>query len=169
MKNFIKVDVFVVFITAIYYPSLVVHMFPQLSCTVVISALGKCKCVRSWMYGCLVTWFCCQLIAEPDNKTVAFSWPDPCEVTLQNVDKFIIWIADNSQCGHKKQARRQCVYLITYIVLTHMFYRIACDHFPGNYGDPAITIRWRHNEHDSVSNHQPHDCLLNHLFGRRSK
>ena len=21
----------------------------------------------------------------------------------------------------------------------------------------------------SVSNHQPHDCLLNHLFGRRSK
>ena len=30
-------------------------------------------------------------------------------------------------------------------------------------------LRWRHNEHDSVSNHQPHDCLLNHLFGRRSK
>ena len=32
-----------------------------------------------------------------------------------------------------------------------------------------FTLRWRHNEHDSVSNHQPHDCLLNHLFGRRSK
>ena len=32
-----------------------------------------------------------------------------------------------------------------------------------------ISLQWRHNEHDSVSNHQPHDCLHNRLFGRRSK
>ena len=31
------------------------------------------------------------------------------------------------------------------------------------------TLWWRHNERDSVSNHQPHDCLLNRLFRRRSK
>ena len=31
------------------------------------------------------------------------------------------------------------------------------------------TLRWRHNMHDSVSNRQPHDCLLNRLFRRRSK
>ena len=31
------------------------------------------------------------------------------------------------------------------------------------------TLQWRHNEHDGVSIHQPHDCLLNCLFGRRSK
>ena len=31
------------------------------------------------------------------------------------------------------------------------------------------TLRWRHNGCDSVSNHQPHDCLLNRLFRRRSK
>ena len=30
-------------------------------------------------------------------------------------------------------------------------------------------LRWRHNGSDSVSNHHPHDCLLNSLFGRRSK
>ena len=30
-------------------------------------------------------------------------------------------------------------------------------------------LQWRHNGHDSVSNHQPHDCLLNRLFRRRSK
>ena len=30
-------------------------------------------------------------------------------------------------------------------------------------------LRWRHNGHDGVSNHQPHECLLNHLFRRRSK
>ena len=30
-------------------------------------------------------------------------------------------------------------------------------------------LQWRHNEHDHVSNHQPHDCLLKRLFRRRSK
>ena len=31
------------------------------------------------------------------------------------------------------------------------------------------TLQWRHNERDGVSNHQPHYCLFNHLFRRRSK
>ena len=31
------------------------------------------------------------------------------------------------------------------------------------------TSQWRHNGRDGVSNHQPHDCLLNRLFGRISK
>ena len=31
------------------------------------------------------------------------------------------------------------------------------------------SLQWRHNGHDSVSNHQPHDCLFNRLFRRRSK
>ena len=30
------------------------------------------------------------------------------------------------------------------------------------------SLHWRHNRHDSVSNHQPHDCLLHRLFRRRS-
>ena len=34
---------------------------------------------------------------------------------------------------------------------------------------PKTPLQWRHNEHDSVSNHPPHDCLLNRSFGRRSK
>ena len=33
--------------------------------------------VRSRNCGCLVTWFCYQLIAKPGNKTAAVSWPDP--------------------------------------------------------------------------------------------
>ena len=31
------------------------------------------------------------------------------------------------------------------------------------------TLRWRHNERDGISNHQAHDCLLNHLFRCRSR
>ena len=31
------------------------------------------------------------------------------------------------------------------------------------------SLRWRHDGCDGVSNHHPHDCLLNRLFRRRSK
>ena len=33
----------------------------------------------------------------------------------------------------------------------------------------ARPLQWRHNGRDSVTNHQPHDCILNRLFRRRSK
>ena len=36
-------------------------------------------------------------------------------------------------------------------------------------GNPPVTLQWRHNGHDSVWNHQPHECLLNRLLRRRSK
>ena len=32
-----------------------------------------------------------------------------------------------------------------------------------------MSLQWRHNGRDSVSNHKPNDCLLNRLFRRRSK
>ena len=38
-------------------------------------------------------------------------------------------------------------------------------------GWPCIwySLQWRHNDHDGVSNHQPHDCLLNRLFRRNQR
>ena len=30
-------------------------------------------------------------------------------------------------------------------------------------------LQWRHNDHGGVLNHQPHGCILNRLFRRRSK
>ena len=35
--------------------------------------------------------------------------------------------------------------------------------------DDPISLRWRHNERDGVSNHQPHDCLFDRLFRHISK
>ena len=32
-----------------------------------------------------------------------------------------------------------------------------------------VALQWHHNDNDGVSNHQPHGCLLNRLFRRRSK
>ena len=34
---------------------------------------------------------------------------------------------------------------------------------------PHYSLLWRHNGCDSVSNHQPHDCLLDRLFRHRPK
>ena len=45
--------------------------------------------------------------------------------------------------------------------------RWYCRYSLGNMAQ--ITLQWRHNGNDSVSNHQPHDCLLNCLFRRRWK
>ena len=36
-------------------------------------------------------------------------------------------------------------------------------------GSALQVLQWHHNDHDGVSNHQPHGCLLNHLFRRISK
>ena len=33
----------------------------------------------------------------------------------------------------------------------------------------SYSLQWHHNGHNGISNHQPHDCLLNRLFRRRSK
>ena len=39
----------------------------------------------------------------------------------------------------------------------------------GNKSMRHMSLHGRHNGHESVSNHQPHDCLLSRLFRRRSK
>ena len=39
----------------------------------------------------------------------------------------------------------------------------------GNLRNAWPPLQWRHNGRDSVSNHQPHDCLLNRLCRHRSK
>ena len=36
-------------------------------------------------------------------------------------------------------------------------------------GKEGVSLHWCHNDHGGVSNHQPHGCLLNRLFRRRSK
>ena len=42
-------------------------------------------------------------------------------------------------------------------------------HGIGLFPSECSTLRWRHTGCDSVSNHQPHGCLLNRLFRHRSK
>ena len=68
----------------------------------------------------------------------------------------------------------QCNKAISMLFLWYFpgFAKVLCiqtllPHWPR--GCFEITLWWRHNGRDSVSNHQPHDCLLNRLFRRGSK
>ena len=45
-----------------------------------------------------------------------------------------------------------------------MYCALSC-----NNSSHSLPLTWRHNERDGVSNRQPHHCLLNRLFRRRSK
>ena len=88
-----------------------------------------------------------------------------------------------SDCGDKMIVRLSYLHNgITYTGKTTSLYWIRAqepDHqqplswFIQNIEAAAIdfswSLQWRHNEHDGVSNHQLHDCLLNRLSRRRSK
>ena len=62
-------------------------------------------------------------------------------------------------------------YLVTYS--SSYFINILRTCFSDYTNDHAIarevTLQWRHNECDGVSNHQPHNCLINCLFRHRTK
>ena len=61
-------------------------------------------------------------------------------------------------------------YKYTFILSPHESTDIKLNHNMNmNKNHFRMTLLWRINGRDSVSNHQPHDCLLNRLFRRRSK
>ena len=72
------------------------------------------------------------------------------------------WINDwvnNREAGDLRRHRGH------YDVIVMTWEEVNCD-----LNESAVLpLHWRHNDHDGVSNHQPHGCLLNRLFRHRSK
>ena len=62
---------------------------------------------------------------------------------------------------------------VTYATIYAAYYPLNFEsmvlNFRGKGGESQFTLHWCHNDHEGVSNHQPHGCLLNRIFGRRSK
>ena len=58
------------------------------------------------------------------------------------------------------------IYLLLFIFL---FYDCVSIPSSCNHQISHSALQWCHNECDGISNHQPHDCLPNRLFQRRSK
>ena len=65
----------------------------------------------------------------------------------------------NVKTRHNSHYKRKSVWTIAVYGISHK----TCAQFR------RASLQWRHNEHNGVSDHQPHDCLFNRLFSRRSK
>ena len=55
--------------------------------------------VRSWKCGCLVTWYCYQLIAKSGNKTAAVPWPDPYAFDMYHIGLWYPGLAISITCS----------------------------------------------------------------------
>ena len=66
-------------------------------------------------------------------------------------------------CGHKS------AYFHFWCPISILEIQASLRYWLRDYSKPRATLHWRHNDHDGVSNHQSHGCLLNRLFRRRSK
>ena len=53
--------------------------------------------------------------------------------------------------------------------VTALVINVDAEAYVSKWRSGQSSLRWRHNERDGVSNHQPHHCLLDRLFGCRSK
>ena len=91
-----------------------------------------------------------------------------------------LWTMNMSQISHPKQNKQNqenspCVLLyidIQSAVCTQMRFRCGMCETPTVLCVPLrllITLQWRYNERDGVSNHRRFGCLLNRWFRRRSK
>ena len=64
---------------------------------------------------------------------------------------------DNTYAGYNEIPQNITSVLHTMYTITNKHIRMS------------MALHWRHNDHDAVTNLQPHGCLLNRLFRRRSK
>ena len=61
---------------------------------------------------------------------------------------------------------KPAVMMNTFKILPENVYFMPCNSVMVRF---LLTLQWRHNERDGISDHQPHDCLFNCLFRHRSK
>ena len=83
--------------------------------------------VRSRKCGCLVTWFCYQLIAKPGNKTATVSWPDPYSLSSRDITDHFNSTA-NVKLWHGiiglECQNRQCAWQINLILGSNFLYHV---------------------------------------------
>ena len=119
-------------------------------------------------------WFCLQSSKEADKQTIS------CE----NINCPVAKAMTTGQIG--ASLRLQCLLGLTKLhIMCNMFYHTAVKSLNAApppvlkvfcltidfhiFSEHASSLQWRQNGRDSVSDPQPHDCLLTRLFRRRSK
>ena len=106
-------------------------------------------------------------LSSPADKSLSLSWMNAsywCSLSIYNVKYFRYPL----QCPLRLSAIwKQVEYALSEELTDRPFWHILSN--PFNRHEHVKTLQWRHIGRDRVSNHQPHDYLLNSLFKRRSK
>ena len=87
-------------------------------------------------------------------------------VVQQYMDGTHLSLAKRKQKNNKKTTKKQQQAKQCQVTVAILYSGYSCD--VAMSVEPN-SLQWRHNECDGVSNHQPHDCLCNSLFRRRSQ
>ena len=103
-------------------------------------------------------------------------------VHLHNQAWMLTWILDKYVCSDdfenyhvlfKIEVWVSAIYIINHTIFSVVWFTwFSSIYFDISYIFTCsrwVSLQWRRNEHNDVSNHQPHDCLLNRLFRRKSK
>ena len=117
-----------------------------------------------------------QLLSKP--KPTHFTWKcvqthctGKCKLKLVEWDKF--WVKHHWQADYMRLSLAYHESTFTGMIPHEscMWYMIPdnTDIYRSCCRKRHFTLQWRHIEHNGVSNHQPHDSLLNRLFRRRTK
>ena len=85
-------------------------------------------------------------------------------VSRNGVEKLSVCVQKQCMCGHKQCV---CASQNKWVCVPKQFSTWNCWLLIKTAFD--VTLRWRNNGRDGVSNHLPYDCLLNRLFRRRWK
>ena len=114
---------------------------------------------------CIIVSYITAIYRESVVTAISFEWRTPV-LLYPNFNWTVVtwrWWHITGMMVLPTTARWNTLWQVTVMV----DYRIALK-FDRYLGSLSKSLRWRHNDHNGVSNHQPHHCLLNCLFGRRS-
>ena len=101
-----------------------VRILEKTDCIVMAS---HCIWVRSRNCGCLVTWFCYQLIAKPGNKTATVPWPDPYGIgTWRVTSKSSTQWGVKIHIAHRPWASKNASQACWFWVLVLIIYNLYC-------------------------------------------
>ena len=93
-----------------------------------------------------------------------------CQSELQLLEKGLWWyqtwtcLLDWLAFVYEKKFPRHVIYELHHISLVLISMTLYSKLTSRDSTSSVGTLQWRHNEHDGISNHQPHDCLLKRLF-----
>ena len=123
-----------------------------------------------------VTSALCKKTLNPIKDNGYNSYERPHDAIMPWIHCLYCWLFAKRVHGQMKHTHTLALLCFVGVIFSRFVAFIWCISPPSSellpwhrYTIGPVSLQWRHNGRDGVSNHQPHDCLLNRLFSRRSK